>query len=351
MSPIAAFVAAAARDCPLRSTGRAVLASVRFAEGRNDARGVGSNEKPMRRLSPALVLALVCVTACNGDDPSAGKTPAKAEAKTDPEPAPAPDPVPVEPKPEDPFADDEWEDGEGAEAGESGEAPPPAVAKPEGPWPGPCKITYKGGPVLRFKYTDAGGTVRVDEDNDGTADTCGKFDRKDGHTTRVSIDLGCDKKTDLRIEPRRDAAAAAGVKLLAAKITATEDNGGNRDVTLVDLGVFGGLEPGFVLSAPLADIESKKDAKGNLTKAAVKGDGGAKLTIAYDKDGRVKSIDEDADGDGIVDRKFTYKFDAKGNVSKIDVTVTTVTPAAGAGAKPTTTKAKQAATLDYSCWK
>jgi hypothetical protein len=298
-----------------------------------------------------LVLALVSLTGCNGDEAPAGKAPAKVEAKKDPEPAPAPDPEPSKPAPEDPFADDKWEDSEGEESGESGEAPPVAVAVPEGPFPGPCKITYKGGPVLRFKYTDAGGTVRVDEDNDGTADTCGKFDRKDGHTTRVSIDLGCDKKTDMRIEPGRDAAAAAGVKLVPAKITATEDNGGNRDVTLVDLGAFAGLEPGFVLSAPLADIESKKDGKGNLTKASVKGDGGAKLSIAYDKDGRVKSLDEDADGDGIVDRKFTYKLDGKGNVTKIDVAITTVTAPATASAKATTTKSKQSATLDYRCWK
>lgn len=316
----------------------------------------------MRRFPLALLLVLATVTACNGDEPSTGKTPAKAEPKTLPEPEPTPDPVPEKPAPEDPFADDKWEDSDGDDAGgDAGETPPPAVATPTGPWPGPCKITYKGGPILRFKYTDAGGTVRVDNDGDGNADVCGKFDRKDGHTSRVSVDLDCDKKTDLRIEPRREAGgtagaaagatagAAAGAKVLSAKITATEDNGGNREVTLVDLGVFGGLEPGFVLSAPKSDVETKLDGKGNVTRATVKGDGGTKLSIAYDKDGRVKSLDEDTEGDGTVDRKFGYKYDAKGNVTKIDVTVTTVNAAAGPKATPT--KAKQSAVLDYRCWK
>lgn len=301
----------------------------------------------MRSFPLALLLALATVTACNGDEPPAGKTPAKAEQKKV-EADPVPDPVPVKPAPEDPFADDKWEE-PGDEAGESGEAPPPAVATPTGPWPGPCKVTYKGGPILRFKYTDTGGTVRVDDDGDGNADTCGKFDRKDGHTTRVSIDLDCDKKTDLRIEPQREAGAAAAAKVLSAKITATEDNGGNREVTLIDLGVFAGLEPGFVLTAKKADVETKLDAKGNVTKATVKGDGGTKLSIAYDKEGRVKSLDEDTDGNGVVDRKFGYKYDAKGNVTKVDVTVSTV--AEGAAPKTAPTKTKQSATLDYRCWK
>lgn len=294
----------------------------------------------MRRstLAIALLLPLLWVSACG--DSTADKTEkapvkaAPAETKVEPTPTPEPDAK----VPEDPFADDKWEDGEtdGEEP-----TPPPKVETPQGPRPGPCKITYKGGPTLRFKYTDAGGTVRTDADADGNADVCSKFDRSGDHTTKISIDLDCNKKTDLRIEPKLE----DGTNLAVAKVTATEENGGNREMTLVELGLFAGLEPGYALQAKRGDVDATiKDGK--VTKASVKGEGGAKIVVAYDKDGRVKSLDEDLTGDGTVDRKFTYKYDAKGNPTKIEVTVTT--PGVDGG-KPT--KKKQTATVDYSCWK
>lgn len=288
----------------------------------------------MRRLA----LALALLPACNGSDDPPAKATGPIVGETKIEPTVVAPPVEPKPVPEDPFADDTWEEGDtdGAEP-----TPPPKVEVAAGPWPGPCKITYKGGPTLRFKYTDAGGTVRTDADGDGTADVCSKFDRKDGHTTRVSVDLDCDKKTDLRIEPKLE----AGTNLAVAKVTATEENGGNREMTLVELGLFSGLEPGFPLAAPRGDVDATiKD--GRVTKAAVKVEGGTKLVLTYDKDGRIKGLDEDTEGDGVVDRKFAYKYDPKGNVSKIEVTVTT---AGEDGAKAT--KKKQTATVDYSCWK
>jgi hypothetical protein len=284
----------------------------------------------------ALLLPLLCVTACGDSKDPAEKAPAKtipAETKVEPTPVPDPDPK----VPEDPFADDKWDDGD-----TDGEEPaPPKVETPQGPWPGPCKITYKGGPTLRFKYTDTGGTVRTDADADGTADVCSKFDRTGDHTTKISIDLDCDKKTDLRIEPKLE----AGTNLAVAKVTATEENGGNREMTLVELGLFAGLEPGYALQTKRSEVDATiKDGK--VTKASIKGVGGTKIVIAYDKDGRVKSLDEDLQGDGTVDRKFTYKYDAKGNPTKIEVTVTT--PGVDGGKA---TKKKQTATVDYSCWK
>lgn len=294
----------------------------------------------MRESSLALALLLAAPLACGGSDDSAQKAPAKAivgETKIEPTVTP-----PVEPKvvPEDPFADDTWEEpGADTDGGDAPAPPKPEVAA--GPWPGPCKITYKGGPTLRFKYTDTGGTVRTDADGDGNADVCSKFDRADGHTTKISIDLDCNKKTDLRLEPKLE----AGTNLAVAKVTATEDNGGNREMTMVELGLFAGLEPGFPLSAARKDVDATiKD--GRVTKAAIEGEGGTKISLAYEKDGRIKGLDEDTDGDGTVDRKFTYKYDAKGNVTKIEVTVT---ESAAAGGKPT--KKKQTATVDYSCWK
>jgi hypothetical protein len=292
---------------------------------------------PMRSSPIALALLLVALSACGETNDAVEKAPVKAApTETKVEPTPVPEPIAV---PEDPFADDKWEDADtdGAEP-----TPPPTIETPQGPWPGPCKITYKGGPTVRFKYTDTGGTVRTDADADGTADVCSKFDRTGDHTTKISIDLDCNKKTDLRIEPKLE----DGTNLAVAKVTATDDNGGNREMTLVELGLFAGLEPGYALQAKRADVDATiKDGK--VTKASIKGEGGTKVSIAYDKDGRVKSLDEDLGGDGTVDRKFTYKYDAKGNPTKIEVTVTT--PAAKDGGKPE--KKKQTATVDYSCWK
>ena len=54
-------------------------------------------------------------------------------------------------------------------------------------------------------------------DGDGNADVCSKFDRAGGHTTKISIDLDCNKKTDLRLEPKLE----AGTNLAVAKVTAT----------------------------------------------------------------------------------------------------------------------------------
>jgi hypothetical protein len=276
--------------------------------------------------------------ACGGggDDTKQAPPPAKQpESKVEP----VPEPKPIEPTlPEDPFANDKWDDDEDTTGGE---APAPVVAEtPTGPWPGPCKISYKGGPTLRFKYTEAGGTVRVDGDNDGTADTCSKFERAGDHVTKVSIDLGCDKKTDLRIEPTFE----AGSNLGKAKVTASEENGGNREITLVGLGAFVGLEPGYPIAAKRADIDAQV-VDGHVRKASTKGetsDDATALDITYDKDGRIKTIKEDLGKDGSVDRKFTYRFDAKGNLTRIDLAATPPAPAKAS---------KQTATIDYSCWK
>jgi hypothetical protein len=292
----------------------------------------------MRRRSLALALLLAAPLGCGGSDDSAQKAPAKVaggETKIEPTVTPPVEPVAV---PEDPFANDKWEEGE-TDGDDTAEPPKPEPTA--GPWPGPCKITYKGGPTLRFKYTDKGGTVRTDADGDGNADVCSKFDRDGGHTTKISVDLDCNKKTDLRIEPKLE----AGTNLALAKVTATEENGGNREMTLVELGLFAGLEPGYALAAPRAEVDATiKD--GRVTKAAIKGKGGTRIALSYDKDGRIKGLDEDEGGDGTLERRFTYRYDAKGNVSKIEVTVTE--PGVDGGKA---TKKKQTATVDYSCWK
>lgn len=298
--------------------------------------------RPLAPRRLAALLLLLAPLACGGGQDETPPPPAKAD-----EPAAsdtkieAKAPVDDGKAPEDPFADDVWD--EPADEGDGGEqtppTPPSAPAEPTGPFPGPCKVTWKGGPTVRMAYTEAGGTVRVDDDADGKADVCGKFETKDGKTTKVSVDVDCDKKTDMRIEPSYDGAS----NLAGAKVTNADKS--TEQITLVVLPGFVGIQPGYTIAAAREAVTTKlKD--GRVIEARAD-DPAVKLTIAYDKDGRAKSVSEDLAADGSVDRKFTYKYDPKGNVSRIDVTVQ---PAAGDdGKKPKAIK--QTAKLDYACWK
>jgi hypothetical protein len=285
----------------------------------------------LRRL---LVLCLLSA-ACGDSEGTPEKAPLKS-APTETKVDVTPPPVAEEggKLPEDPLANDVWtDDDHGDEAGTPVE---PTPAPEEGPFPGPCRITYKNGPTLRFKYTATGGTVKIASNVEGAPDTCGKFERKDGHTTKVTVDLGCDKKSDLRIEPHYD----PEVNVATAKITASDANGGNREITLVTLGAFTGLEPGFPIEAARKDV--KLDVKDKRVQSASTDD--VKLSLVYDKDGRIKTLKEDAGADGTVDRKFDYKFDKLGNVTRIDVATTPIVDGKPGKA------VKMIAKLDYACW-
>lgn len=72
---------------------------------------------------------------------------------------------------------------------------------------------------------------------------------------------------------------------------------------------------------------------GRVTRAAIKGEGGAIVSLSYDKKGRIKGLDEDTDGDGTPRATCPRSRGAKDN------------PAA----KATTTK--QTASVDDHCWK
>jgi hypothetical protein len=295
----------------------------------------------------ATVLGLLgLVGACGDDD---GKTPPTKTAKAEP-----PIPTVVEPSEgsgtddgpplEDPIGAEGWqdEDTEGTPP-----APPPVE---EGPFPGPCKITWKDGPTVRMKYTDTGGTVRIDDDGDGKADTCGKFERKDGHTTKVWVDRGCDKKTDVQIVP--EPAGEGGGNVVGAEVTTYVDGKpSKRAITLLSIPGLPGLEPGYPLEV------AKKDAKLKIEDGLVRrvdvpaSEAGpvARVDVVYDKDKRVKTLKEDVGVDGKVERKFDYRYDAKGNVSKISaVLVGQVVGDDGSGKSVTR---KPTARLDYSCWK
>jgi len=201
---------------------------------------------------------------------------------------------------------------------------------------GPCKITWSDGTTVRFKYRDTGGSVYVDENGDGKRDMCGRFSVADGKTKSVSIDLGCEGKTDVKIRPKY----ADDANLAEATYTTVEgDEQKKHRVTLVTMPSFAGLDPGYPLWARRKNIDlTIRD--GLVRRARIeKPEGGAKATLvefAYDDEGRIKRITEDSGDDGSVDSSFDYTYDDRGNVTRVR---------AKSGDK------KRTARIDYSCWK
>jgi hypothetical protein len=290
-----------------------------------------------------LVLASSLLLAC-GDDSS---PPPAESAKEEPEvEAPVPKfdvgPAAAEATGADAEAGDEWVSDDAADAEEEGDEGEDAgeeagTADAATPHPGPCKLTWSTGAVLQFKYTETGGTVRVDEDGDRKSETCGAFTSADGKTTEMKIDEGCDKKNDITISPTYDDKA----NVATATFSITE--GGSktdRDLTLVTIPGFTGLTPGYPLYAE-RDKARVKVSKGLVRSADVKAPWEGppmKVSFTYDKEGRVTRIKEDHDRDGSTDRRFDYRYDTAGNVTRISVVI-------GSGAA----EQKGTAKLSYSC--
>lgn len=301
-------------------------------------------------LLPALVacLAMTAATACGGDK----DTPAKAEPTRS---ATSEQQEPEAPAPKLDFGaegeteadlnapdDEDWGDETGGEDKPEAEAKDPTAESEQAPkalpFVGPCKIRWSTGSVLRFKYTDDGGTVRVDEDGDGKSDTCGAFTIVDGKTTKVEIDEGCDRKTDVTIEPKYDGKA----NVATARFTQQVDGKARkRDITLVTMAGFTGLTPGYAIYAKrkqakvrvrdglVRTIEVKSPWEGPPLKA----------TFGYDSKGRIKRIKEDFDSDKTTDRRFDYRYDALGNITRMSVTL-------GFGESETKGRAR----LSYACF-
>jgi YD repeat-containing protein len=291
------------------------------------------------RISSTIACACVLAVGC-GDDKPPSEQAAVAEQKFDP---PPPTPLveremplePVEDWSDMPSLDDEDTDadedppGTGAEA-ETGEAGPTE------PWPGPCAIRWSSGTQVRFAYDDdrSKGTVRIDLDGDGKSDVCGRFELADGRTTKVEVDEGCNRTFDLRIEPEYDAKA----NLATARYTT---GGETKPITLVTMPSFGGLDPGYPLQAARKDVELKI-AGGLVRSARVKAPHAGppvRLTLSYDRNGRLTRLDEDQNEDGTIDRRFNYTYDALGNVTRITFRF-------GEGDD----ERKGNARLDYRCW-
>lgn len=298
----------------------------------------------------ALSLGALALGVCGGDE---GPEPAKQAdphggAKFD-DPLPkataetAPPDLPAEPPEEDDWGREE--EGGAADEGqvadtEGGDDDGSAVVEaPPGPHPGPCTVRWSGGgPVLRFTWVEGGGRVRVDQDADGKSDVCGRFEAKDGKTTKVWVDDGCDRKTDIEILPTYE----EGVNLATARY-ALESGGQKttREITLVTMPSFTGLDPGYPLWAAKADI-AIKTSKGLVKSAHVKQplEGPpTKLTFRYDKDGRVTQVKEDLEADGSTDRRFDYRYDEEGNVSRMSYVITVDGE-----------EKKGTARIDYKCW-
>ncbi len=203
---------------------------------------------------------------------------------------------------------------------------------------GPCKVTWSSGTVVRFKYTgETGGTINVDVDGNGKPEVCGKFELKGGKPTKVTVDDGCDKKTDLEITTK----ALADLNLATAKVV-DKASGKTSDLTLVSMPSFSGVIPGYPMRSAKKKI-GLTDRDGLVRTANVKKptEGPTvKVRFFYDGNGRMKTVKEDQGSDGSVDQRYDYRYDASGNVTRV-----TLTRTAGELSAKTTAK------LDYSCWK
>ena len=283
---------------------------------------------------PHLLIACSLLIACGSDDPPAPAPQKQAKEVKEVEPPPLPEPktdLPIDEGGED-FEDD-WGTEGGEEEGEPAAEEEGGDEEPEiaDPFPGPCRITWSTGAVLRFKYTDNGGTVRVDEDGDKKADICATFTLKDGKTTSMKIDEGCNKKDTFSITPKYDGKSNVA--------TASTKEG---ELTLVTIPGYAGLTPGYPLYADRKGA-GVKVSKGKVKSADVKTPWQGppmKVTFSYDKQGRVTRIKEDHDRDKSTDRRFDYRYDKAGNVTRVNVVI-------GTGEA----QQKGRARLSYSCHK
>jgi len=196
---------------------------------------------------------------------------------------------------------------------------------------GPCTIRWSNGAILKFAYTEQGGSVRLDHDHDGKADACATYELDGARLRKLELDEACDGKDVSTLAPTYDDT----VNLATAK-----SGGKGSEVTIVTLPSFVGLEPGYTLHAKKSAIKISIKEK-RVTKARVaKPSEGAPLeaTFTYDDAGRIVAIEEDLDLNRSIDRKLTYAYDTVGRMSRIEVTY-------GTPDEPQ----KSTARIDYSC--
>jgi hypothetical protein len=287
------------------------------------------------RVPVALLLGFGLQLGCSEDAPPAERTPTPASdpASRDQVPAEAGEPDPAPPGLDaDPLVDD-WADTPPPDLGT--EPPPPPAAEP---YPGPCKVRWIEGPILRFSYDKDETTLRIDLDGDGKADLCSRSKRADGRLTHISVDEGCNRKVDFKLAPRYE----DGANLATASYTA--QSGGSkvkRALTLVTLPVYAGMPGGYPLHAPREAIEIELSDGRVVAATVTKPEEGPplKVTFDYDQEGRLERLEEDYDLDGAIDRRFAFKYDDVGNVEQMRYVM-----GRGEGAK------KGFARLDYRCW-
>jgi hypothetical protein len=282
----------------------------------------------MRRARDLVCLALPCVLTGCSDDAKREPPPPAREGLTGAAPTAAPSTEP-------PDRTDAGEAGATSDSGQTADSTATGDAATAA-FRGPCKITWSDGTLVRFKYREKGGSVYVDEDGDGKRDMCGRFRVVDGKTKSVSIDVGCEGETDVKIRPRY----ADDANLAQATYTTVEgDKQKKHRVTLVTMPSFAGLDPGYPLWARRKNIDmTVRD--GLVRRARIEEKKGAAEAIlvdfSYDAEGRIKRISEDSGNDGSVDRKFDYTYDDHGNVTRV---------------KAESGDQKRTARIDYPCWK
>lgn len=230
------------------------------------------------------------------------------------------------------------------------EAPPDTDAAPidatddgaEPPSPptfvGPCSVRWSNGANLQLAYEARSAAVRLDENDDGKTDHCARIELDGARIASLEMDPGCSGKSKYTLSPTYDAETNIAVA------DYTEREGGksrSRSITIVTLPSFVGLEPGYTLYAKRSSIKFVM-RQGRVHSARVRKPfiGPAlEAKFTYDDAGRIKTIAEDFESDGSVDRKLDYGYDERGRITRMEVTY-----------GPQAIPEKNSARLDYGCW-
>lgn len=188
-------------------------------------------------------------------------------------------------------------------------------------YPGPCSVRWSNGAAVRFLYSDTGGTIRVDQDKDGKADHCAAFETKTSRVTRVRVDETCNGGYEFDIVPTYETKANIATSRYEQK--STDGSTVAHDLTLVTMPSFVGVEPGYAIHAKRSDIAFEILRKRVMSARVTAPSAGPPLTatFAYDRAGRITSVDEDFASDGTVDRRLELTYDAVGNVTKMSANV------------------------------
>ncbi len=266
-----------------------------------------------RRFAAAALVPWIAACGARDAEPSpAGSEPAapRAEGATGASPSPAPAPAA---RPGTPAG------GDGGSAGSGGRAEAAAPGGDgDGPADLPCEVRWDDGPRLRLQRTEAGGSMFLDLDGDGTNDRCATFKLQDGEDGPQAVgylrwDEGCDRKAEsiVRATPRPQGLWRVSV----------ESEQAVRTFAALPLPLPLAAGPFLLLDKTPGAYAVTRTCE-RPTSVAEKRDAGRAVTLHYepkpcDPRARLSRIEDDRDGDGKADLTLRLSYDAAGRVVSV----------------------------------